>query len=302
MKFFKTISLLFFFCLCSVFAAQTLGSNLDKRTLALGEVATLKIAVIDLQGKNVLSAPKNELLPFHFEVLKDSISKSDKQYERIIQFQVFEEGVFKIPALEFKIDGKLQTTIPYQIEVVNTAKEEDQIADIMKNKEISLGFKDYWDLYKWYVLGFLLLVALLFILYKIVRYAKSQKTSPKATSNKTLKQLEVLRKKKYIEKSEFRLFYVELIEITRNFLSEQYHIPANVLLTDDLVDFLKLNNTISIENEKLVEDVFLRGDLVKFAKTIPSEKTMEQDFQNIREFVKRSTKDVELENLTRKDV
>jgi hypothetical protein len=56
-----------------------------------------------------------------------------------------------------------------------------------------------------------------------------------------------------------------------------------------------------LENEKVVEEVFLRGDLVKFAKTFPDQKTMENDFADIREFVKRSSKDLEFENL-RKDV
>ena len=77
--------------------------------------------------------------------------------------------------------------------------------------------------------------------------------------------------------------------------------PAEVLLTDDLIDAMKNNNTISQENEKIVEDVFLRGDLVKFAKTFPDQETMLKDFSDIRTVVERSTKDVEFENL-RKDV
>jgi len=94
---------------------------------------------------------------------------------------------------------------------------------------------------------------------------------------------------------------VELIDISRKFISRQYHLPADVLLTDDLIDLMKKNNTISQENEKVVEEVFLRGDLVKFAKTFPDKEAMEKDFANIREFVKRSSKDLEFENL-RKDV
>ena len=47
----------------------------------------------------------------------------------------------------------------------------------------------------------------------------------------------------------------------------------------------------------MVEDIFLRGDLVKFAKTIPSQELMTKDFDEIRDFVRRSTKDVEAEHL-----
>jgi hypothetical protein len=35
---------------------------------------------------------------------------------------LFEEGTFKIPELEFKVDGKVLKTIPYEIDVINTAK------------------------------------------------------------------------------------------------------------------------------------------------------------------------------------
>ena len=88
-----------------------------------------------------------------------------------------------------------------------------------------------------------------------------------------------------------------MIEISRAFITKQYQIPADVLLTDDLITYMKSTNAISQENEKIVEDIFLRGDLVKFAKTIPTKEIMSKDLAEIRDFVKRSTKDVEAENL-----
>lgn len=280
----------------SVFG-QTLGSKLEKRTLALGEVAVFQITVSDLQGKDVVSAPKNELLPFHFEEVKDSITKQADLYERVIEFAVFEEGKFTIPALDFTIGGRLYHTVPYEVEVINTAQKGDQISDIMKNKEVKLGAQDYWELYKWYILAALIVLALIFIIYMIVRYVRRRKNSPVVMTNQTLRELDNLKKKKYIETGDYRSFYVELIDITRNFITKQYKIPADVLLTDDLIDVMKMNNTISPENEKIVEEVFLRGDLVKFAKTFPDQETMQKDFSDMRGFVKRSSKDLEVEQL-----
>lgn len=277
--------------------SQTLSSELDKKTLALGEVGVYKVNVANLQGKDVVSAAKNELLPFHFEEIKDSISKQPDSYSRIIEFQVFEEGKFTVPALDFNIGGKIFQTIPYEIEVVNTAQKGDQINDIMKNKEVKLEVKDYWELYKWYILGALILLALIFIIWQIVRYGKRRKSSPVQMTNQTLKDLDNLKKKKYIEAGDYRSFYVELLDISRNFISKQYQIPADVLLTDDLLDVMKLNNAVSPENEKTVADIFLRGDLVKFAKTFPDQPTMSKDFDDIKTFVKRSSKDLEAEHL-----
>lgn len=296
---FRLRELFFFFLILFPLSAfsQTLGSKLDKKTLALGEVGILRISISNLQGKDVVSAPKNELLPFHFEEIKDSIDKRKDSYDRIIEFAVFEEGKFKIPALDFKIGNELFHTIPYEIEVINTAQKGDEINDIMKNKEVKLQVQDYWQLYKWYFLGFLILIALIFIIYQIIKYGKRRKVSPIVMTNQTLKELDNLKKKKFIENGDYRSFYVELIEISRTFITKQYRIPADVLLTDDLIDVMKLNNSISSENEKIVEEIFLRSDLVKFAKTFPNQSTMEKDFNDIKAVVKRSSKDLEIEKL-----
>ncbi len=50
-------------------------------------------------------------------------------------------------------------------------------------------------------------------------------------------------------------------------------------------------------NEKIVEEVFLRGDLVKFAKILPNQELMERDFLEIYECVERSVTDIEAEHL-----
>lgn len=287
----------FFIFFFSLGFSQTLSSNLDKTTLALGEVAVFKIQILDLGGKDVQIAPKNELLPFHFEMVNDSIAKQKDIYLRSVKFAIFQEGKFKIPEIEVKVGGKVFKTIPYEVEVINTAKKGDQINDIMKNKEVELNVKDYWDLYKFYVLLALLIIAIIVLIIGIIKWGRKRKTSPVVTTNQTLKDLEKLRKKNYIENDNFRAFYVELIDITRKFITQQYRIPADVLLTDDLIDYMKNTNAISQENERIVEDIFLRGDLVKFAKTIPTRELMGKDFEDIRAFVKRSTKDVEVENL-----
>lgn len=293
----KKLYLILFFLIGIFTFSQTLGSKLDKKTLALGEVGTFTIEISGLAGRNVEIAPKNELLPFHFEEIKDSTDLNQDHYSRVIEFAVFEEGKFTIPALEVKIGGELFQTIPYQLEVVNTANKGDQINDIMNNKNVKLEVADYWDLYKWYILAALLLLAVIFMIFVFRKYWRRRKSSPVVMTNQTLKELDALKKKKYIEAGNFRSFYVELIDITRNFITKQYHIPADVLLTDDLIEVLKKSNSISQSNEKVVEEIFLRGDLVKFAKTFPDQPMMEKDFSDIRDFVKRSSKDLEAEQL-----
>ncbi len=294
--------LLFIFCflICANAFSQILSSSVEKKTIALGEVNHIVITINNLNNEKVSAARENELLPFHFEEIKDSIAQTQDVYYRRIEFAVFDEGKFTIPELEFKVNGKILKTIPYEIDVINTAQKTDQINDIMNNKKVKLEAKDYWELYKFYILAAIAVICLIIAIIMFIKYGRKPKDSPVVATNQTLKELDSLKKKKYVENGNYRSFYVELIDISRKFIAKQYRVPADVLLTDDLIDVMKKNNTISQENEKIVEDVFLRGDLVKFAKTFPDQATMEKDFADIRDFVKRSSKDLEFENL-RKD-
>ena len=294
----KKINIFFFFLLGVLAFSQTLSSNLSKDKIALGEKVTFRVSVNNLKGRDVISMPKNELLPFHFEETKDDITKTFDNYSRTIEFQIFDEGKYTIPPLEFSINGEVLKTIPYEITVYNPVNADEQISDIMNNKQVELGWKDYWEMYKWYVLGAFIVIALLFVflgMFKNGVFGKNNKEKP--SIHKTLLDLKNLEKKKYAENGNFRMFYVELIDITRDFLTKQYRIPADVLLTDDLIDLMKHTNKISTENEKVVEEIFLRGDLVKFAKAFPTKELMQKDFGEIYDFVERSTVDIEAEHL-----
>ncbi|QDZ63520.1 BatD family protein [Elizabethkingia bruuniana] len=291
---------IFLFCFIAISLlgfGQTLSSQLSDNTLVLGEQGEFKINVSNVTGLDVQAAPKNEILPFHFEILSDSIQRTPNLYTRTIKFQVFEEGKFKIPPIEIKAGDKVLTTIPYEVEVINTAKKGEQINDIMNNKDVELGWQDYWSLYKFYIWIALVVIAIIVLIWMLVKWGRAKKSSPTVKTNFTLQELEKLRSKKYIENNDFRSFYIELIDITRNFLSGQYGFPAKELLTDDLLDYMKGQNKISEANENILAEVFERGDLAKFAKVIPSHTEMEADFNNIKEFVKRSYKDIEFENL-----
>nr|WP_241277903.1 BatD family protein [Chryseobacterium mucoviscidosis] len=296
----KKLLFIFYFLICANAFSQILSSSVEKKTIALGEVNHIVITINNLNNEKVSAARENELLPFHFEEIKDSIAQTQDVYYRRIEFAVFDEGKFTIPELEFKVNGKVLKTIPYEIDVINTAQKTDQINDIMNNKEVKLEATDYWELYKFYILAAIAVICLIIAVIMFIKYGRKPKDSPVVATNQTLKELDSLKKKKYVESGNYRSFYVELIDISRKFIAKQYRVPADVLLTDDLIDVMKKNNTISQENEKIVEDVFLRGDLVKFAKTFPDQTTMEKDFADIRDFVKRSSKDLEFENL-RKD-
>jgi len=280
----KKYFLLFFFGTTFGFAQQ-LSTSLDKQKIELGETAVFKVKIENLNQKNVISAPKNGLLPFSFEETKDSISENPDRYERVIEFTIYEEGKHSIPALEFKIGEEIHRTTPYEIEVTNPTQQGEEINDIMPNEEVKLSLSDYWEMYKNYFFGGLVILGILGFVFLFIFNRKVKNLRVENPALKTLKKLELLKNKNLIEKNEYRLFYVELIEICRGYLADNKHIPADILLTEDLIDLMKSKHYISDEEIEIFEKVLTRGDLVKFAKTIPEKNTMESDFDSIKNII-----------------
>ena len=280
----KKYFLLFFFGTTFGFAQQ-LSTSLNKQKIELGETAVFKVKIENLNQKNVISAPKNGLLPFSFEEMKDSISENPNSYERIIEFTIYEEGKHSIPALEFKIGEEIHRTTPYEIEVTNPTQQGEEINDIMPNEEVELSLSDYWEMYKNYFFGGLVILGILGFVFLFILNRKVKNLRVENPALKTLKKLEQLKNKKLIEKNEYRLFYVELIEICRGYLADNKNIPADILLTEDLIDLMKSKHYISDEEIEVFEKVLTRGDLVKFAKTIPEKNTMESDFDSIKNII-----------------
>ena len=277
--------------------SQTLSTQVEKQKVGLGEVDSYILKIDDLQGRRVHISPKNKLLPYHFEVLSDSIEVTKHTYERVVRFQIFEEGTFKIPAIEVIVGDESLMTIPYEIHAENTAHPNEEINDIMANKSVSLDILDYLEIYKWYILVVLLAIGVVILVVYFIKYGKKQLSEPVRNTNITLKKLEALGSKNYIKQEDFRAFYVELLDILRDFLIRQYQISADVLLTDDLIDFMKESSSISNENEVVISSIFQRGDRVKFAKIYPNSTTMQNDFDDTKRIVKNSVKDIEFENL-----
>ena len=276
---------LLIFLLTNFISGQTLSSSLNKNDVDLGEHIILNIHIRNLQGKNVISAQKNGLLPFYFEETKDEIYQNNKEYRRTIEFSILDEGKFILPSLEFKIGDSIHKSIPYEIKVTNPNKKNEEISDIMPNQESELGIMDYLSLYQNQIFIFLIILGSILMFIFIKKRSVKKKISPNISPNKFPHDLAQLKTKKLIENGEYRLFYIKLLEIIRDFLQNTYQIPADILLTDDLIDFIKKSHILSKENSNTLEEILTRGDLVKFAKNIPSSKMMQTDLENVENFI-----------------
>lgn len=279
--------LLLLFLLFSLFAqAQILGSRVDKPDVEVGEPNMYRIFVTGTGDKKIAVPDPKTFLPYHFEILSDSVHTQKDTYERIIKFAVMEEGTFTIPEITVQTGDKAQKTVSYELKVRNNASATDSPADNILPDEVSLGWGDYWELYKFYILGALSALALLIAIIFIAKYIRAERSEPKRALNSALKELSQLKKKKYLEKGDYRSYYVELIDLTRNYLTKRFSVPADVLLTDDLIVFLRNKQILTEETTAKLSAVLVRGDQVKFAKIYPNTETAEKDYQTVKTMLK----------------
>lgn len=264
---------------------QDVSIKLSKTKINIAEPVTLTIKVAPLSGKEVSAAPKNELLPFHFEEIKDSINTKGDEYIRIIDFAIFQEGDFSIPELEIKVGEKVIKTKKLDVHVVNPTQEGETIDDNMPIEQVQLSFVDYLLVYKFYIIAILALIALFFLMRKMKVKGEKPSTNKKFNFEDLLNNL---KNKNYIPEGNYRSFYIELIEISRRLLDEKYQIPAIELLTEDLIDVIKNKEELTEENKTDLERILNHGDLVKFAKIIPTQEIMENDLKTMLEFAKQS--------------
>jgi hypothetical protein len=106
-------------------------------------------------------------------------------------------------------------------------------------------------MYKWYVLGTLAIIALLFVvlgLFKNGVFKKNNKT--KLPIHKTLIDLKNLEKKKIRRKWQFQDVLCRINRHYQSIFTQQYHIPADVLLTDDLIDLMKIPIKFLLKTKK----------------------------------------------------
>ncbi len=61
----KKLVIFLSFFICANFFSQILSSNLEKKTLALGEVNRFTVRIDNLNNQEVKAAPKDELLPLY---------------------------------------------------------------------------------------------------------------------------------------------------------------------------------------------------------------------------------------------
>ena len=146
----------------------------------------------------------------------------------------------------------------------------------------------------WLIVLFLI-VALIYVIYYWIQRAKesplrlkTEKEDTRPCDEIALSKIDLLLNSGLWERKEYKLFYITLCDILREYFWRQFHIDTSA---DTSVELLRRAKNVSALQPLLatLKDFLNSGDLVKFAKAEPTEPIRNKDIQSVRQIVQETT-------------
>jgi len=303
MKLFLNILIICFVYLQSITTnSQSVTASVESDSILIGKELSYTIDVSLEKSENIIFPDSTSFIPF--ELISETSIDTTKQengyiFSKKYEITSFDEGEYIIPKIKIQIGDKLFSTDSKKITVnlveVDTTKQGlyDIKPSFDKFSSIEILKLSLKNNYPVILFSVLLIISLVYFRSKIVEFF-----NPLLNIKPALRPIELIKKrlsdleKINIDTSyEVKLFYSELTFALRSFFEKEVYDKALESTTGELI--LKLNNlseiksfAISKDSIKIVEDIFKRADLVKFAKFLPEKSVIQNDLKTINEEVK----------------
>ena len=274
---------------CSVGFAQQkkVQTSADSTRIKIGSqfVLSLKTTVDTLAN---VQFPEQKMFG-SFEVLESFKTDTVLQKANYILTKKYgltqwDSGKYVVPKLTILINNQPHFSDSLLVEVTNVKVDtlKQKMFDIKPIIEAKGPMGSWWK----YVLIFLAIIGLFVLGYFIYKkYFDKEKATEivyKTPFEKATVLLTQLDKKKLVEKDEVKTYYSELTNITRTYIEEVIEIPAMESTSGELIAALKetiINKKMKVKREVYdnFKKVLQKADLVKFAKSKPSEFEIVED-------------------------
>jgi len=251
----------------------------------------------------------------HIEVVKrmpiDTVKLIDKDREKLKQsilISSFDSGTHVIPAFTFTTKQNNMTdsiaTKALSLNVmtmkIDTTKGP---VDIKLPYEAPMTLKEVTP----YILGTMLIAALLFFLFYYIRWKKKKVpmfTKPEKPKDPAhliaLRELDRIKNQKLWQQDKIKQYYSEVADTVRNYIQNRFGIPAMEQTSAETISVFKLNREL-IDSNSLneIQHILSLADLVKFAKYTPLPDDNNLTLMNAYFFVNQTKKE-ELEKVPEK--
>ncbi len=281
--------------------AQKAVASLDTTSIRIGEQIQLKLDVTLPRAAKV-----------HWPVLTDStfapieivaLSKVDTiettrnsylQYRQVLSITSFDSGYKTIPSIqiEYQLPGdsaRLKAFTDSLVVHVRTIEVDTTkaIRDIKAPMQAPMTLSELWPFLGGLAIIGMIVAAIWYYLWRrklnkpLFPVIRKAQLPPWQIALDTLNELE---SKKLWQNGRVKDYYTEITDVLRQYLENQFNIPALEMISSDIMDSLKGNVLFESSNEKLWQVLEL-ADLVKFAKEMPLPSEHELSLANARYFV-----------------
>lgn len=221
-----------------------------------------------------------------------ALSGRMERLEQKLIIAVFDTGMVKLPQLAFVFHAEQFSdtieTLPSFINILPMKLDED-IRDIKSNYQAPVSLKE--------VLPFILvMISILLIIWFIRRYftkkfgrlqvalANPHLDPPEVTA---MRELEKMKQEEPWQNQGVKPYYIRLSEVLRNYIEQQFRVPALEQTTGEIISSLRGLN-MNADNLQLLEQILVLADLVKFAKAVPDQHENAVQVDLAVEYVKQS--------------
>ena len=292
--------ILYFILILFVFPtlhAQEVKVATSTKNIKIGEQIEYKISV-QAPADAVVVFPEGQTFGA-LEMVKtnptDTLKEAGKfRLEKAYYLTQFDEGKYTIPQQKINISNKDFYTDSLLIEVhtiaVDTLKQ--PLYDIKPIAEVASPSS--FRLWLWIVLGLVVLLfsatALYFFIFRKKKLSAEEERKKLPPFERAIQDLKDLQNSKYLIESQHKAYYTRLTDIVKEYLEDEVHILAKESTTDELlakVTALQQTGKLHLSEETInnLKRVLQNADLVKFAKSKPSDNNAEYDRETIERVV-----------------
>ncbi|HKK61580.1 MAG TPA: hypothetical protein VJ951_03415 [Bacteroidales bacterium] len=151
------------------------------------------------------------------------------------------------------------------------------------------------ELWPWLTGGALLALAVFFAIRAIRRYYRKLRNPEEIEQIhrepphlEAFKALDRLRHDKLYQQGQVKEYYTQLTQIVRQYITRQFGYHALESTTQEILDTFRKQNNSEQRLNKMLEDLLMLADLVKFAKEDPLMKENEMHMENAELFVEKT--------------
>lgn len=290
-------TLLFFFG--GDFLFSQVKAEIDTALIKIGEQIKYTISV-EVDSLDLVDFPEDQTFsPLEMvEALKiDTVPKKDRLLlQRMYALTQFDSGSYTIPPQRIAINETPFLTDSFKIKVADVAVDttKQKMYDIKPLLKVDRSrAKLLWTIL-WVLLGLAVLGALVYWFFLRKKpLTEEEKIALLPPFDRAIAQLKELENSRYLIQDEHKKYYSELTNIVRSYLEEEVQVSALESTTDQLIDRLELlkdSGGLDLEDETLQQfkRILQTADLVKFAKSKPSNLVAEKDRASVEEIVVRT--------------